>query len=226
MQAAAPQGVKLLQRLIQKLAVQLGIVGADNPLHHGRVGEGNIVEDAAAQKCVRQLLFRVGGDDNEGAVLRPDGFLCLRNVKLHSVQFPQEIVGKFQISLVDLVDQQNHLFFGLKRLAHLSKLDIFFYIVDAGLAELTVVQPGHGVIDIQAVLSLGGGFDVPNNQIEIQRLRRCLCQHGLARAGFALDEQGLLKRPGDVRHPQQLRRGDIVLCAFQFLHSTSMVKIP
>ena len=54
-------------------------------------------------------------------------------------------------------------------------------------AELAVIEALHHVVDIQAVLGLGGGFHVPDDQFFSQRLGHGLSQHGLAGAGFAFD---------------------------------------
>ena len=93
---------------------------ADDLLHLLLLREFDIVEHAPAQKGVRQLLFRVGGDDDDGALLRPDGLLGLRNVELHLVQLPEQVIGELQVRLVDLVDQQHHLLLGLEGLAQLA----------------------------------------------------------------------------------------------------------
>ena len=160
--------------------------------HQLLVRELDIVKDAPAQKGVGQLLLRIGGDDDHRAVLCRDGAARLRDVELHAVQLPQQVVGELQIGLVDLVDEEDHLLVGGEGLAQLAQLHVFFDVVHALAAELAVIQPLHHVIDIQAVLGLGGGLDVPDQQLFIQGGGNGLGQHGLARARLALDEQGLL----------------------------------
>ena len=82
----------------------------DNLLHLRLVRKLNIVKDTAAEKGVRQLFFRIGGNDHDGALSGPNGFLCLRNIEFHLVQLPEQVVGELQVCLVDLVDQEDHLF--------------------------------------------------------------------------------------------------------------------
>ena len=183
---------------------------ADDLLHLLLRGEGDVVEDAAAQEGVGQLLFRVGRDDDDGALLCLDRLLRLGNVELHLVQLPEEVVGELKIGLVHLVDEQHYLLVGGERLAELAELDVFCDVVHAGGAELAVVKTLDDVVDVQTVLRLGGGFHVPDDELLAQRVGDGLRQHGLARAGLALDEQRLLQRHSDVHRAHQLGRGDVV----------------
>ena len=121
------------------MVLDVGIVGVDDVAHHLLVGEGDVVEHAAAQEGVGQLLLGVGGDDDDGALLRGDGLLGLRDIEFHLIQLPQQVVGELQVGLVDLVDQQDHLLLVRERLAQLAELDILCDIVHAGCAELAVV---------------------------------------------------------------------------------------
>ena len=131
--------VKRLHRVHQKRLVDMIKVDADDLFHLLLVGEFNIVEDAAAQERVRQLLFRVRGDDDDGTVLGLDGLLRLGNVEFHLVELPKKVVRELEVCFVDLVDQQHDLLVGGKRLAELAELDILCDIVHAGCAELAVV---------------------------------------------------------------------------------------
>ncbi|MPM29981.1 hypothetical protein SDC9_76523 [bioreactor metagenome] len=81
-------------------------------------------------------------------MLRPDSFLRLRDIKLHAVQLPQKVVGKFQIGLVDFVNQQDHLLPGSEGLSHFPQLNIFPNVVHTALPKLAVIQAGHGVINV------------------------------------------------------------------------------
>ena len=147
-----------------------------------------------------------------------DGTAGLRDVELHPVQLPQQVVGKLQIRLVDLVDEEDHLLVIGEGLPQLAQLDILLNVVHPLTAELAVIQPLDNIIDVQAVLGLGGGLDVPDDELFAQRLRDGLGQHGLSRARFPLDEQGLLQHHGDVGRPEQLLRGHIVPASSEFLH--------
>ena len=160
--------------------------------------ELDVVEHAPAEESVRQLLLCVGGDDDDGALLGLYGLLRLRDVELHPVQLPEKVIGKFQIRLVDLVDQQDHLLIGREGFAQFTQLDVFFNVIYASVSKLAVIEPLHNVIDIQAVLSLGGGFYIPDNELFPKSVRHGLGQHGLAGARLTLDEQRLLQSHGNV----------------------------
>ena len=191
----------------------------DDVGHQLSVGKLNIVEDAPAQEGVGQLLLCVGGDDHHRAVVGLHGAACLRNVELHPVQLPQQVVGELQVRLVDLVDEENHLLVVGKGLPQLAQAHVLLDIVHPLAAELAVVEALDHVVDVQAVLGLGGGLDVPDNQLLAQSLGDGLGQHGLAGARLPLDQQGLLQYHGDVGRPEQLLRGDVVLASSEFLHS-------
>ena len=155
-----------------------------------------------------------------------DGLAGLGDVELHAVQLPEEVVGELQVGLVDLVDEQDHLLLAGEGLAQLAQLHVLLDIVHALAAELAVIQALHHVVDIEAVLGLGGGLDVPDGQGLAHGGGDGLGQHGLAGAGLTLDEQGLLERDGDIGGLEQLFAGDVVLTAAEFfLHSdTSFVE--
>ena len=130
------------------------------------------------------------------------------------------------VGLVDLVDQQDHLLLAGEGLAQLAQLHVLLDIVHALAAELAVIQALHHVVDVEAVLGLGGGLDVPDGQGLAHGGGEGLGQHGLAGTGLTLDEQGLLERDGDIGGLEQLFAGDVVLTAAEFfLHSdTSFVE--
>ena len=72
-----------------------------------RVGKADVVEEAAAQEGVRQLLLVVRGDDDDRPLPRPHGLAGLVDVELHAVELEQQVVRKLDVGLVDLVDQQH-----------------------------------------------------------------------------------------------------------------------
>ena len=71
------------------------------------VREADVVEEAAAQEGVRQLLLVVRGDDHHRPDLGLDGLVGLVDVELHPIEFLQEVVRELDVGLVDLVDQQH-----------------------------------------------------------------------------------------------------------------------
>ncbi len=178
-------------------------------LHQLPVREIDVMEDAAAQERVRQLLLRVGGDDHDGALLRFHCPLGLIDVELHLIQLPQQIVGELQIRLVNLVDQEHHLLLAVKSLPQLAQLDVMGDVIHALLAELPVIETLDGVIHVQPLLGLGGGLDVPYDQPLPKSLRHGLRQHGLARARLPLDQKRLLQRNRDIHAGHELLAGHI-----------------
>ena len=82
-------------------------------------------------------------------------------------------------------------------------------------AELAVVEPLDHVVDVQAVLGLGGGLHVPDDELLAQGVGDGLGKHGLAGAGLAFDEQGLAEGDGDVDGAHQLRGGHVLTASFE-----------
>jgi hypothetical protein len=76
-------------------------------LHRLAVGKLDVVEEAAAQEGVRQFLLVVRGDDDDRPVGGLHRLAGLVDVELHPVEFLEEVVGKLDVGLVDLVDQQH-----------------------------------------------------------------------------------------------------------------------
>ena len=173
------------------------------------------MEDAAAQEGIGQLLLRIGGDNHDGALLCLNGFLCFGDIKFHFIQFPQKVVGKFQIGFIDFVNQQNDLLVAVERFAKLAKLDIFADIIHALIAELGIIQTLHNVIHIETILRLCGGFDIPDDKLFAKSLRNCFGKHGFAGTRLALDEQGLLQGDGNIYRTHQLFAGYIIFTSFK-----------
>src|SRR6202795_5217810 len=97
------------QRLAQQIALEVREVHIDD-LRHGRfVRKPDVMEETAPQERVGQFLLIIARDDDDGSMFRADRLARLVNVELHPVELAQQIVGKFDVRLVDLVDQQNRL---------------------------------------------------------------------------------------------------------------------
>ena len=77
----------------------------DDPAHRLLVGELDVVKEAASQERVRQFLFVVARDHDDGTMLRPDEFFGLVDEELHAIELLQQVVRKLDVRLVDLVDQ-------------------------------------------------------------------------------------------------------------------------
>src|SRR5215470_13065824 len=99
--------IKDVQRLAQQVALQIGEMNVDDLGHDLAIGEADVVEEAAAQESVGQLFLVVGGDHDDRPLARLHHFLRLVDVELHAIELEQEVVGELDVSLVDLVDQQD-----------------------------------------------------------------------------------------------------------------------
>ncbi len=97
--------VEDVHRLSDQHLLDAREMDVDDRLHRLPVGEFDVVEEAAAKERVGQFLLVVRGDDDD----RPLGglyrLLRLVDVELHPIELLEEIVGKFDVGLVDLVDE-------------------------------------------------------------------------------------------------------------------------
>ena len=190
--------VEQLERLGHQTLLDAGKVHFDDRPHRLRVREADVVKEAAAQECVGQFFFVVGGDHHDRPPPRLDGLAGLVDEELHAIEFLQQVVGKLDIGLVDLVDQQHRPRVRDEGIPELAALDVVANVLDALVAELAVAQTGDRVILVEALQRLGGGFDVPLEQRCGEALGDFEREHGLAGAGLALDQQGALERDGGV----------------------------
>ena len=174
----------------------------DDRRHGVGIGKADVVEEAAAQKRVRQFLLVVRGDDHHRPAARLHGLAGLVDEELHAIELEQQIVGEFDVGLVDLVDQQHRALVGDEGVPQFAALDVIADVPDAFVAELAVAQPRHRVVFVEALQRLGGGLDVPLDQRCADRLGDLERQHGLAGAGLALDQQRPLQ--GDRRIDRDL----------------------
>ena len=101
---------KIDQRLVHQLLLDAGKMHVDDLLHGLGIGELDVVKEAAAQKGVGQLLLVVGGDEDDGPPLGLHRLAGLVDMELHAVELLQKVVGKLDVRLVDLVDEQHRAF--------------------------------------------------------------------------------------------------------------------
>ena len=140
-----------------------------NDLPHG-VGfwELDVVEEATAQKSVGQFFLVVGSDEHQRTGLSLDQFAGFVAIKLHAVEFAQQVVGEFDVRFIDLIDQQRHRFGGSKCLPQHAfddvVLNVFHPLAAIEVGHLAVAQTTHSVVFIKALLRLGGGFHMPLQQ--------------------------------------------------------------
>ena len=101
----------------------------------------------------------VGCDDGDGSMYGSHCFIQLRNAERHFIEFPQQIVRKFNVCFVNLVDEQDHLFVRGKSLTQNAHLDVGAYVgnVAAGIfGEPTVIQPLNDIVGVQPFLRCRG----------------------------------------------------------------------
>jgi hypothetical protein len=110
----------------------------------------------------------------------------------------KKIVGKFDVGLVDLVDQQHRAHRRGERIPELAMPDIVADVGNAGVAELGIPESRDRVVLVEALLRPRRRFDVPGEQRRPERGGYLLREQGLARPRFALDEQGTLQGDGGV----------------------------
>ncbi len=207
--------VEIVERLGDQRLLHIGEVDVDDRLHRLAVGELDVVEEAAAQEGVGQLLLVVRGDDHDGALLGADRLAGLVDEELHAIEFLKQIVRELDVGLVDLVDQQHRALVGGEGLPQLALLDVVADVLDAGVAELAVAQAGDGVVLVEALLRLDGRLDVPGDERRVQRLGDLVGEDGLAGARLALDEERTFQIDRGVDRDAQVVGCDIVLGAFE-----------
>ena len=204
------------QGFFHQALLDAGEMHVDDPVHGVDVGKLDVVEEAAAQERVRQFLLVVRGDHHDRAQLGLDVLAGLVDEELHAIEFEQEIVGKFDVGLVDFVDQQHRALLVGEGFPQFAALDVVRDVGNPGVAELAVAQARHRVVFVEALLRLGGGLDVPGQKRRAERLGHFLGQHGLAGAGLALDQQRALEHDRGVDGDLEVIGGDVVFGAGKF----------
>ena len=139
----------------------------------------------------------------------------LVHIELHAVEFAQQIVGEFDVGLVDFVDQQHDGLVGLEGLPEHALDDVVGDIAHPLVAQLRIAQSRDGVVFVKALLGLGGGLHVPLQQRHVERGGDFLREHCLAGAGFALDEQRSLQRGRRVHGELEVVGRDVLGRAFE-----------
>ena len=173
------------------------------------------MEEAAAQERVRQFLFVVRGDDHDRALDRLHRLAGFVDVEFHPIELLQEVVGEFDVGLVDLVDQQHGQLGRGERLPQFAAADVVGDVVDPLVAELAVAEAGNSVIFVEALDGAGGRLDVPFDQRRAQRRGDLVREDGLAGAGFALDQQGPAELDRGVDRDLEVVGRDIIGGAFE-----------
>ena len=139
---AAPDKINLLgmsQDMLEQFFADFRVMNANDSGHELFVGELDEVKDAASEEWIRQLLLGVRGDNDDRTVSRTVAVTGLDYGELHHIEFVQEIVGKLEISLVDLVDQKHHLLLGGQRTAERAELDVLANVRHVVVSETAVL---------------------------------------------------------------------------------------
>ena len=201
------------QGLLDEAVLDARVVHIDDALQRLGVGELDVVEEAAAQERVRQLLLVVRRDDHDRPPHGLHGLAGLVDVELHPVEFGQQVVGELDVGLVDLVDEQHRALGRGERLPELAAPDVVADVRDPRVAELRVAQARDRVVLVEPLLRLRCRLDVPDEQRRAQALGDLLGQHGLAGAGLALHQERAFEDDGGVDGRGQVGGRDVGLGA-------------
>jgi hypothetical protein len=102
---------------------------------------------------------------------------------------------------------------------------LFEVIAHALVAELAVAQARHRVVFVEALLRLGGGFDMPFEERRADRLGDLEREHGLAGAGLALHQQRPLEGDRCVHRDLEVVGRDVAAGTFE-THDVSRRSVP
>ncbi len=138
-----------LQGLADEAWRDLGEVHVDDGLHRLLVGKVDVMEKAATQEGVGQFLFVVGGDHDHWAMTGTNGLAGFIDMEFHAVEFLEQIVGKLDVGLVNLVDQQNHPLVTGEGLPQLAGTQVVGHVLHALDTQLRIPQPADGVVFIE-----------------------------------------------------------------------------
>src|SRR5512132_2737719 len=203
------------QRFGNQPLLDAGVMHVDDTAHGVAVGKADVVEEAAPQKRVRQLLLVVRGDDDDRPLPGDHRLFGFVDVKLHAVELEQQIVGELDISLVNLVDQQNRPDSAGEGFPETALDNVVANVVHARFAELRIAQPGDGVVLVESLLRLRRRLNVPFDQRRRQRPGDLVGENRLARAGLALDEKRTFERDRRIDREHQVFGRDVAVGAFE-----------
>jgi len=187
----------------------------DDRGHGVGIGKADVVKETAAQESVGQFFFVIGCNDHDRAAARLHGLAGLVDEELHAIELEQQVVGEFDVGLVDLVDQQHRALVGDEGVPQFAALDVIADVLHAGVAELAVAEARHRVVFIEALQRLGGRLDVPLYQRRADRLGDLERQYGLAGAGFSFDQERPFQRDRGVDRDLEIVGRHIGLGAFK-----------
>ena len=94
------------------------------------------MEEAATQEGVWKLFLVVRCNDDDGAVPGLDQLLGFVAEEFHAINFAKQIVGEFNVGLVNFVDQQHHRFVTFKCLPQHALHDVVRDVFNALFTQL------------------------------------------------------------------------------------------
>ena len=197
----------------------MGVVHRDDLPHRRNVRELDVVEDAAAEERVRQLLLVVRGDEHDRPLLGDDLVARLGDGEAHLVELAEEVVRELEVGLVDLVDQQDEALGRRERPPERPELDVVADVGDVARAEAAVVQPLDRVVDVEPLDRLAGRLDVPLEHRHAEPFRDVAGEDGLARPGLALEEKGTPEGDRAVDGVDEGAGGDVAGGALEAVES-------
>src|ERR1700687_5142247 len=97
--------------------------------------------------------------------------------------------------------------------------------------QTSVVQPLHGIVDVQSFGGFACRLDVPRQHRHAEAFGNVLGQDGLAGAGLTLEQQRPFERDGAVDRVNEWSRRDIPLSSLEaseavFLHARTSIVPP
>ena len=183
--------------------------------HRVFIRESNVVKETAAQKSVRQFFFVVGGNQNNRPMTRLNGFVRFVNIELHAVQFTEQIVGKLDISFINLVDQQNGLFITVKAFPQGPLNNVIRDVLNLLITQLRVTQSRYRIVLIQTLLCLTGGLDMPFKKRLAQGMSHLFGQTGFTGTRLTLNQQWSFQSCSGIHRHFQIIGCDVIFCAFK-----------
>src|SRR5262249_21246380 len=124
--------------------------------HQVAAWESDVVKDATPQEGIGEFFFCIRRNDDDSPLLRYNALVRLENVKMHLIEFIEQVVGKLDIGFIDFVDEHYHLFVCRKRLPETAEPDITFNVRHIAIAKARIVEALHRIVDVQPVFGLSG----------------------------------------------------------------------
>jgi len=81
--------------------------------------------------------------------------------------------------------------------------------VDTLFAKLRIPQPRHGIVFVEALLGLGGGFDIPLQHTQTKCFGNLLGEFGFPGAGLPFNEQRAFQGDRGIDSCGEVFAGDI-----------------